>query len=350
MLVNAIVREWPLIVAILLFTGSSLYLKHFPQYRLEDFKVIFTLWVFLLIVKGLSRSGFFKKVALFLERGNFVSLKLVLFTFFLSMFITNDVALFVVVPATLLLNLSSFEKLLTVVGETVAANIGSALLPFGNPQNIYLYFHFKYTFWEFVKAIYPFAFLLFPLIVPFFVLGVRTKLSKEEKFKLDLKKCCIYLLFFTLFVVSLMGFLPLEIGIVIPLYVVLFDRKTLLVDYGLLLTFLAFFGFSDNLSSFLKDIPLKDSTGVFWSAVLGSQIFSNVPTALILGGLIKPTLKNALLWGVNAGGFGTLVGSMANLIAYRLYTNIEGNRKRALIWFHIFGFTFLWLAILLYCL
>jgi len=192
--------------------------------------------------------------------------------------------------------------------------------------------------------------LLFPLIVPFFVLGVKAKPSKEEKFKLDLKRCCIYLLFFTLFVVSLIGFLPLWIGIVIPLYVVLFDRKTLLVDYGLLLTFLAFFGFSDNLSSFLKDIPLKDSKGVFWSAVLGSQIFSNVPTALILGGLIKPTLKNALLWGVNAGGFGTLVGSMANLIAYRLYTSIEGNRKRALIWFHIFGFTFLCFAILLYSL
>ena len=345
MLVNAIVKDWVLTVALLLLAVSSIYLKRIPEYRAEDFKILFTLWVFLLIVKGLSLSGFFRKLALHLEQGNFVSLKLVIFSFFLSMFVTNDIALFIVVPITLLLKLSHLEKLLTVIGETIAVNIGSAIMPFGNPQNIYLYFHFKYSFGEFIKAIYPFILLLFPLIIPFFVLGVRTKPIKVEKYSVDLTRCCVYLLFLAPFTFTLLGFLPLFLGLLIPFYVLLFDRITLKVDYGLLITFFAFFGFSNNLSFYLKEFPLKSEQAIFFVSTLGSQMFSNVPTALVLGGLIKPAFKNALLWGVNAGGFGTLVGSMANLIAFRLYTNVEGNKKIAFFLFHLVGFIFLILAI-----
>ena len=348
MLVSAIKREWPLFVGLLLLVASSIYLKRLPHYHLEDFKVVYTLWVFLLIVKGLSRSGFFQRAALFVERGRFPSLKMVLFAFFLSMFVTNDVALFVVVPTTLLLDLGTYEKLFTVVGETLAVNIGSSLVPFGNPQNLYLYFHFNYSFGEFLKAIYPLVLGLFVLLVPFFVIGVETVQVKVKKVNYEPFQGTVYLLFLFLFAVSVVGFLPLWVGLLVPIFALLFDRETLKVDYFLLLTFLVFFGFTDNVGNFLKEVPLKGENEIFWSAVLGSQIFSNVPTALLLGGLLNPSYKDALLWGVNVGGFGTLIASMANLIAYRLYIKGENKEILALVVFHIAGFLFLAVGVLLW--
>jgi Na+/H+ antiporter NhaD/arsenite permease-like protein len=129
-------EEWLFFLSLGVFLAITLYFKRFSRYTTEDFEVLFTLFVFLLLTKALEEKKLLKYFAIKVEKGKFVELKLVLFTFFLSIFITNDVSLFVVVPLTLEMNLEGKEIL--VVLEAMAANGGSAISPLGNPQNLFI--------------------------------------------------------------------------------------------------------------------------------------------------------------------------------------------------------------------
>ncbi len=344
-----LLEEWLLILSSVGLLVSSLLLHRVPKYTTQDWEIVFILWVFLVIVKGLENSGFFRWLALKVEKGKFAELKLILFTFFLSALITNDASLFLVVPLSILLKETNFENL--IILETVAANAGSILSPFGNPQNLYLFHHYRISPLEFFLTVLPLGlafFLLLILLWGFFFLKKHSSVEKEtfptsEILKFNPSMALIMFVFFTLFVLSVLRVLPIWVGIFPLLYGVLFKPRILKVDYFLLLTFVVFFGFTDNLFYIFR-IKLENPNEVFFYSALISQIISNVPSAILISKLTSHW--QALLWGVSVGGFGTLIASMANLISYRFY---KGKRKSIfLLKFHLISFLFFSVGVLLY--
>ncbi|HEC80861.1 MAG TPA: hypothetical protein ENI42_00330, partial [Thermoplasmatales archaeon] len=218
-----VVEEWFLSLTGVGLIVTSVVLWRLPEYSFDDLKIIYILFVFLVIVKGLERSGFLEHMALKFEKGKFLVLKLVLLTGILSAFVTNDVALLTVVPFTLLL--CTKNLVFIIILETLTANAVSALTPFGNPQNIFIYWHYHLTLLEFTRVILPFTIILFFFIVLF---SLRTKNSHQKNSRVSVKpdkKTYSYLLFFSVFVLALFRILPLEVGVIPVVYVVVFDRK-----------------------------------------------------------------------------------------------------------------------------
>lgn len=344
-MLNFLAQEWFFLVALAGFITGIVLTKRFPHYSEGDFRVLFILLVFLALTKGLEESGLLKWIAAKVEKGSYPTLKLVLTTFVLSMVVTNDVALLTVVPLSLHLSRVNVANL--VILEALAANAGSALTPIGNPQNIFLYHFYELEPITFVKTILPFS-IFFLVLILLFVPKERTAPGEtvEKTLKVDWKTAITLLLFFVLFIPCALRFLPVWLGVLPLLYLLFFRRETLLkVDYFLLATFFFFFGFTDNVSHLLG-FKLENPDGVFLYAALISQILSNVPTALLMADFTHQW--KALLWGVNVGGFGTLIASLANLIAYKLYSARYGAKREFLIKFHLVGLLFLFLGIALY--
>ncbi len=341
-LIGAFLSERIFLFTTMSLIATSIILHRFPKYSLDDFKVLYTLFVFLVIVRGMTRSGIFRNLAQRISKGKFVPQKLVILTAALSMTVTNDVAILVVVPLTIALDIENRD--LMVIIETLVANASSFLTPFGNPQNMFIYYYYKLTPTEFLKVTYPIS-LITSFVALLLSFLVKAKIRENPcKYKISKKSSYIYAMLFVLFMLAVFKILPLWIGLIPLIYALIFDKKSLNIDYFLIATFFAFFGLTDNLSSMFK-ISLNNSKNVFLLSALSSQIISNVPSALLFADFTRNW--RALLLGVNVGGFGTLFGSMANLISYRLYTKSK-ETKGFLIKFHIYSFSFLALGMALY--
>ncbi len=135
--IDFVLKEWLLIASGVGFALLSIYTKHLPVYSIDELQVLFILFVLFITVNGLQKGGLLLKIAQSIEKGKVIPLKLVLATFFLSMLVTNDIVLMVIVPLTLSLNIN--RKDILVILEALAANSGSAFTPIGNPQNLYIY-------------------------------------------------------------------------------------------------------------------------------------------------------------------------------------------------------------------
>lgn len=338
-------EEWLLIVSAFGLLSTSLYLHRFPSYSLSDFEILYILYVLFVVTTGLQKHHIVEKIAQRLERGRAISAKLVLSTFFFSMLVTNDVALLSIVPLTMLLHVERKEWL--IILEILAANAGSALSPFGNPQNLFIYWLYEIPFGEFVKTIAPFsAVFLLLLLAGAFVINTEGKSSNTGTPKKLSLSSYFYIGALFLFALAILRVIPLAVGWLILLYALAADRSSLQVDYALLFTFGCFFGFTDNLQVLLTDI-LSRPHHVFLLSTLLSQVISNVPAALLLADFT--THWKPLLWGVSVGGFGSLVGSLANLIAYRIYVRQE--KQKALqftVKFHIASYAALFVGAALY--
>jgi len=311
-----ILKEWLLSASVLGVVILSVYLKKIPSLNKDEWETLFILFSLFVAIKGLERSGFFRAFSRRVERGRFVPLKIVLFTFFLSMFLTNDVSLLIVVPTTLLLNLKRKDWL--VILEALAANAGSALTPIGNPQNLYIYWFYKIFPLDFVATIAPFSLAFLVILAASGVALGSKKIGEiapaaEEG---NLRHALAYGILLGVIIFSVLRLINIWLGALVFVYALTFDRKSLKIDYSLLLTFLFFFALGENVRELLS-AELSDSNHVFLLSALLSQLISNVPTALLFA---KFTAQwKALLWGVNVGGFGSLFGSLANLIAYRFF-------------------------------
>lgn len=328
------VREWLLLAAAAGFAVSSIFRKTVPAPSVPEGEVLFILFALFVTAKGMERAGLTAFLARRIERGRYVALKLVGITFLIAMFVTNDVALVAMVPVTL--SLKTRRKGWLVILEALSANAGSALTPFGNPQNLFLYWFYNLTPGEFFLTIAPFS-------VPFLgallllSLGFRTPpVAGRVSGTLVVNKFWgVYGFFLLLLIGVIFRVFPLWFGLAAVLFAAAVDRKSLAVDYSLLLTFLLFFLFAENLK-FILGAHLEHPGHIFILSALLSQLISNVPTALLLA---KFTAQwPALLWGVSVGGFGSLTGSLANLIAYRIYVNHDKTRDAA-------GFTLRFLAL-----
>ena len=307
-----------------------------------DWRVLGLLFSLMAVVAGLRTAGTFRVLTEFLLRKvssmRVIALLLVLLCFGFSMFLTNDVTLITLVPFTLLVfrQMTGSEKALvhTLVQETLAANLGSMLTPIGNPQNLYLYSQYDLSLGVFFRTMAPYTALSLVLLVVLtlvLVPGGAASLSEGSTFhSFHRKTFFVYAALFLLCLLSVARVLDWRVLLVAVLAVVVLENYRLLrmVDYSLLLTFVFFFVFIGNVGS-LADVRefLENAVGgrEVETGILASQVISNVPAALLLSKFT--TDGTGLLVGVNLGGLGTLIASMASLITYRLYAATDRAMK-----------------------
>lgn len=319
-----------------------------------DFRTLGLLFCLMSVMAGLNNLGVFKLIAEKMlskvKSITGISLILSLLCFFSSMVITNDVALITFIPFTITtLKLSGrMDKLIWIVTtETIAANLGSMITPIGNPQNLYLFSAFNMSIGDFLTTILPYALLSLFLVVISCLIAGKGKINSEQ---IENKYCFSKLLigvFLSLFILSLLTVfrvIPYVITVIITIITLLiFDKKTILkVDYSLLFTFVFLFIFIGNLgeikpiSDFLKNIVNGNEVIV---GIVSSQVFSNVPAAILLSNFTENAKD--LLIGVNLGGLGTLIASMASLISFKFVVKEKVSTGKYILTFTILNIIFL---------
>lgn len=297
-----------------------------------DTKVLIFLFCFMILIKGFESIGFFallsQKVIKSVHQLRTLFFALILFTFFLSMWVTNDVALLMMVPFTIVLLTAIQQKqamIYFLVMETIAANLGSMLTPFGNPQNLYLFSYYHLELLSFLQMMFPVTFVSFVLLIGsgFFVKRTPIQLDFNQKIKVkDGKKGWVYAALFLLCVLSLFEWLSIYILWVVVCIIIFILQKSLFkqVDYGLLVTFLCFFIFIGNLQAIpvVQDWMIRFISDQVFPVSFGlSQLISNVPAAMLVS-VFTEDVRNVLL-GVNIGGLGTPIASLASLITFKFY-------------------------------
>lgn len=324
-----------------------------------DFKTLTCLFCVLAVVCALKNINFFyilaKKTVRIFKNARLSVLALVYITFIGSMLIANDMALITFLPlGYFVLTTTKKEKYMafTFIMQNIAANLGGMLTPFGNPQNLYLYTKFKIPNLEFMGIMaLPFAFsiTLITLCCLIFVKPEPLEIQ-DEKVNFNIRKAIIYSLLFVLAIAIVFRGIPYWVGlIVIPPVLFFVDKKALKsVDYPLLFTFVFFFVFSGNMArieivrNFFSSL-LQKSTLIF--STLSCQCISNVPSAILLSQFTDN--YSDLLIGVNIGGVGTLIASLASLITFREYVkNNPGKTAYYIKLFSAFNFAFLFLLLM----
>ena len=333
-LLNFVKKNFVLTAALLAAIITSLIVPPDAKYLgYFDVKTLTCLFCVLAVVCALKNINFFyilaRRIVRLFGTVRMSVLALVYITFIGSMLIANDMALLTFLPlGYFVLSSTGAEKHMafTFVMQNVAANLGGMLTPFGNPQNLYLYTKFQIPTGEFMSImLLPFVISIVLITILCWIFLPAEPLSiAESGAKLDPKKGVLYGALFALSIAIVFRGIPYWIGlIVIPPVLLFVDRKALkMVDYPLLLTFVAFFIFSGNMARIdavrnLLEFLLDKSTLLF--SVLSCQVISNVPSAILLSQFTDNYRE--LLLGVNIGGVGTLIASLASLITLREYTS-----------------------------
>lgn len=332
--ITSFIRHDPvLFAAMVLAAVSAFFVPPSAGYiNYIDYRVLCLLLALMLVVAGLKKAGVFDLLVskLLAMTGSTRALTAVLtgVCFFTSMLITNDVALITFVPlAVMTLRQSGNSKLLipVIVLQTVSANLGSMLTPLGNPQNLYIYALSGMSAGSFLGV------MAVPTAFSFLLLAVSMLFIKNEKINIDpttlpqvtgLKKAVPWAVLFVLCILAVCHVVHFAMALaVVVIAAVILDRALLpKADYGLLLTFIFFFIFIGN----IKALPAVSEAlsqlvngREMTVGILLSQVISNVPAAMLLSGFT--TDYPSLLLGVNLGGLGTLIASMASVISYKLY-------------------------------
>lgn len=357
-------KETVCCIAFLLAVVSMFFIPPSVNYfSYIDFRVLALLFSLMAVVRGFSSIGVFTRLGTMLlthvHSLRMLSALFIFLCFFFSMLITNDVALITFVPFTILvLSMAKQKKFLipVIVLETIAANLGSMLTPLGNPQNLYLYTISGLSIGAFVRIMLPYSFvsaillLIFILFLPKDTVSTATAAntanstntvtaSNTSNVICEAVKArknprilfTAYLILFLLCLLTVLHILPYQIMFLLVLTgFLLLDYRVLKdVDYFLLLTFLCFFIFIGNMKQISLVHELISKLLVHHEVLMGigaSQIISNVPAAILLSGFTDD--YSALLIGVNLGGLGTLIASLASLISFKFYTNSNGNDTR----------------------
>ncbi len=319
-----------------------------------DFKTLTCLFCVLAVVCALRNIRFFfilaRKLVQLFKNARVCILALVYITFIGSMLIANDMALLTFLPLGHYV-LTTTGKLrytaFTFIMQNIAANLGGMLTPFGNPQNLYLYTYFEIPTGEFMWIMLPLFLVSIALITLCCIIVVKPEPLQlaDEKAVPDMRRTALYGVLFALAIAIVFRGIPYWIGLlIIPPVLLLADRKALRdVDYPLLLTFVFFFIFAGNMARIepvreLFSWLMTKSTLLF--SILSCQVISNVPSAILLSQFTDQYRE--LLMGVNIGGVGTLIASLASLITYREY--VKHNRtktKQYLLQFTLYNLLFL---------
>ena len=335
-------------ISCLIVKPDAKYLEYF------DFKTLTCLFCTLAVICALKNIRFFtitaKKIVTLTGNTRTLALALVYITFIGSMFLANDMALLTFLPLGYLsLSATGKEKFMAPIFiiQNIAANLGGMLTPFGNPQNLYIYTKFNIPTLEFMGImLLPFilSIVLFT-IGCFFIPRESLTLNNNEKEKIQPKKTAFYLVLFALTILMVFRVIPYYICLPIILIAIMVSDKNALtkVDYPLLLTFTCFFLLAGNVSrieivnTFFSNLLEKNT---LLTSIFSCQVISNVPSAILLSEFTDNYRE--LLLGVNIGGVGTLISSLASLITFREYTShVKGKTLKYLGLFSALNFGFL---------
>lgn len=324
-----------------------------PKLEYIDFKTLILLFNLMVVVSAFKKLKVLDYVAVGVAKKcstyRHLSIALVFITFFASMIVTNDVALITFVPITIIIGEKlDIDILKIVVFQTLAANLGSSLTPMGNPQNLFLYTYYDISPVRFFMITGPIA-----LIAVIFLIGLilRNKnkiinVSLDEVELGNTKKLILYSVLLIVILFSVFHLIDYRISFILTIVLVsLIDKKLFFeVDYSLLITFIGFFIFIGNISNsaaiqnFMGKI-LSGESNTYYTGIVASQFISNVPATMLLSGFTDHFKE--LLLGVNIGGMGTLIASLASVISYKLYCNSSsessGRYLRVFTLYNVFG-------------
>ena len=328
-------KECVLVIAVTLAILSSFI--SIPKMSYIDFNVLILLFNLMVVVAAFKELKVLDSIAIgLLKKCNTytsISLALVFITFISSMIVTNDVALITFVPLSIVIvRKANINVLKIVIFQTLAANLGSSFTPMGNPQNLFIYSFYNLSPIDFFKITLPIVVLAVLFLVLLVFKDKKMNLSLDlEDVKIDNKRD-VYLFggLFLIILLSVFHVIDYKVTFLITIVMVLILNKKLFsqVDYSLLITFIGFFIFVGNISTmdvvknFMEGI-LNSPKSTFLASVLSSQVISNVPATMLLSGFTDHFKE--LLLGVNIGGMGTLIASLASVISYKIYASEFGN-------------------------
>lgn len=344
-------KECVLVIAVLLAVITSFF--YIPKLEYIDFKTLILLFNLMIVVSAFKKLKVLDYIAVGVAKKcstyRHLSIALVFITFFASMIVTNDVALITFVPITIIIgDKLEIDVLKIVIFQTLAANLGSSLTPMGNPQNLFLYTYYNISPITFFMITAPIA-----LIAVLFLSGLILK-SKNKLIRINLdevkvgniKGLVFYSILLIVILFSVFHLIDYKVSFIITLLMVAFmDRRLFFeVDYSLLITFVGFFIFIGNISNsaevqnFMGRI-LDGESNTYYTGIIVSQFISNVPATMLLSGFTDHFKE--LLLGVNIGGMGTLISSLASVISYKLYCNSSnkssGQYLKVFTLYNIFG-------------
>lgn len=339
-------------ISLILATGSCLFQT--PKIEYLNFPVLISLFNLMLAIKAFDELKVLDKFAISIlnkcNNSKSVSAILILLCFFSSMIVTNDVALLTFVPLTLVISRKmNMPMMETIILQTIAANIGSSLTPMGNPQNLFIYSFYGLT----PKPFFMTVLLLAVLGIISIYIFIHRLTKKELKVEIapiqinDKKRTMVWGIVLAVIIASIFGVIPYQAALIITLMTAAIINHKLLfkIDYFLLLTFICFFIFVGNISNtnavhMMASVNLKDSDSIYFTSILLSQFISNVPASFLLAEFTSNW--RPLLLGVNIGGLGTIIASMASVISYKLYIqSYPSQGKKYLLKFSVYNFLFL---------
>lgn len=327
---NFIRREVVLSVAIVCAIVTCFFIpigKEYVDYF--DWNTLSCLFCMLAVIAGLKSTNIFelisrKLIGLFHTR-RAVIYALVYGTFLFDMIVANDMSLITFLPLTyIVLHSTKNDKYLafTFIMQTIAANMGGMITPYGNPQNLFLYSYYNIGTAEFFSILLP-QFCMVSILIYIccaFVPNESLKLRKNSKIIVDYKNVYIYAILFILVILGIFRVLPyMAILIIVILTITITDYKRFKdVDYALIATFFVFFIFSGNIariSSIKEVISQIVVNNTLLAGIVSCQFISNVPTAIFLSKFT--TNYRELLVAVNIGSLGILISSLASLITLK---------------------------------
>jgi len=336
------------LILLILFLFYPEKIKYSPH--LVDWKTIAVLSGLIVITTGIKESSLLsfsvKKMLNKIVTEKTLAVVVISVSAFLSMFLTNDIALFIMIPLTL-----SFQKFIKndlkkiIVFQALAVNVGSTLTPVGNPQNIFLWHKWDISFVMFTMRMFPVFLVSFVVLIAFVFCAFPSKrlsvVNSDEKEQYDLGMFYFSLILLVGFIVSIeFGVFYYGLILVLTLYLIFFRKVLKKADWGLILLFIIIFvdfgilGQSPQIYKFVSRLNLNTDSNAFLGGLIMSQLVSNVPATIFISRFSSNW--RAIAYGVNIGGNGIVIASLANIIAIRL-------AKRKGLWgeFHKYSIPFL---------
>lgn len=334
-------KECVLLISVLLAFGSCFIST--PRLSYIDFKVLILLFNLMIVVAAFNDLKVLDSIAVGLLKKcssyTSIAVALVFITFVSAMIVTNDVALITFVPLSIVISKkANIDILKIVIFQTLAANLGSSFTPMGNPQNLFIYSFYNLNAIDFFKITAPILLLSIVLLLFFIFKDKKMNLSinLDNIEVVNRSHVLIFTGLFFIILLSVFHIVDYKLTFLVTVIVVLFINKKLFaqVDFSLLVTFIGFFIFVGNMSTLesvkmFMEGALDSGKSTFISSILSSQVISNVPATMLLSGFTD-NFKELLL-GVNIGGMGTLIASLASVISYKIYTTeFEGANNKYL--------------------
>jgi len=325
-------KEVVLTIASLLAIITCIFVPIDIQYiNYFDYNTLICLFSMLAVVAGLKSTNVFdvvaRKIIKFLHTRRAVIYFLVFGTFFFDMIVANDMSLITFLPLTyIILHSTRNDKYLAVtfVLQTIAANMGGMITPYGNPQNLYLYSYYNIGTIEFFSILLKQSLAVFLLLFVCcsFIKNEHLRLKSNLNLRVSKKKLSIYVILFAMVILSIFRFIPYLLTLfVVTLTILIMDRKRFKeIDYALIATFFVFFVFSGNMAripgikDFISELVVNNT---LLAGIISCQFISNVPTAIFLSKFT--TNYRELLISVNVGSLGILISSLASLITLKEY-------------------------------